>query len=106
MNILVGNLGNNISEQNVRELFAQYGTVTSVNIMMDFKTRQPKGYGFVEMSDRGQAEKAINKLNNFTHHGVLLEVSEARPKSASRNDQHFTFRNIIPPVKPDDKKGK
>ena len=67
------------SEQDVRELFSQYGDVLSVKLIVDRDTGKAKGFGFVEMED-SEAEKAIDALNNSEFLGRNLRVNEAKPR--------------------------
>jgi len=78
--IFVGNLSYSATEDSIRSLFAQYGTVESVAILTDRDTGQSRGFGFVEMSDSGGGRKAIAGLNNTDFEGRTINVSEARPK--------------------------
>ncbi|MGD0497802.1 MAG: RNA-binding protein [Bryobacteraceae bacterium] len=80
-NIYVGNLSFGTTEEGVRSLFEAYGTVGRVNICTDRDTGQPRGFGFVEMSNDGEGEKAIAALNGTDHEGRTLNVNEARPKT-------------------------
>lgn len=80
-NIYVGNLGFGASEESVRALFATHGTVGRVNLVTDRDTGQPRGFGFVEMANDGEAEKAIAALNGKDFEGRTLNVNEARPKT-------------------------
>ncbi|WLQ12699.1 RNA-binding protein [Hahella aquimaris] len=80
MNIYVGNLSYQVTEDDLREVFAAYGDISSVNIIRDRDTGQSKGFGFVEMSDHGQAEEAIQKLNESNLKGRNMKVNEARPR--------------------------
>jgi RNA recognition motif-containing protein len=80
-NIYVGNLSFGSTEEGVRSLFEAYGTVERVNICTDRDTGQPRGFGFVEMANDGEGEKAIAVLNGTDHDGRLLNVNEARPKT-------------------------
>jgi cold-inducible RNA-binding protein len=80
-NIYVGNLSFGTTEDGVRSLFAGYGAVERVNICTDRETGQPRGFGFVEMGDDVEGEKAIVALNGTDHDGRTLNVSEARPKT-------------------------
>ena len=80
-NIYVGNLSFDATEESVRALFEAYGTVSRVNIVTDRDTGQPRGFGFVEMANDGEGEKAIAAVNG-TELGVrALNVNEARPKA-------------------------
>jgi RNA recognition motif-containing protein len=80
MNIYVANLGVNIGDQDLKELFAKHGAVTSAKVIMDKFTNQSRGFGFVEMSDDGEARKALEDLNGAMVDNVLIKVSEARPR--------------------------
>jgi RNA recognition motif-containing protein len=80
VNIFVGNLSRDASEDDVRQAFQAFGQVTSVNIIMDRITRQPKGFGFVEMPAKAEADAAIAGLNGKELKGRKLTVNEARPK--------------------------
>lgn len=79
-NIFVGNLGFGVTEESVRSLFETHGTVGRVNIVTDRDSGQPRGFGFVEMSNDGEGEKAIAALNGVELEGRALNVNEARPK--------------------------
>ena len=81
-NIFVGNLSFGSTEQDIRSLFETYGTVDRVNIVTDRETGQPRGFGFVEMGDDGQGERAISGVNGREVGGRALNVNEARPKTA------------------------
>jgi RNA recognition motif-containing protein len=80
-NIYVGNLNFGATEDSVRSLFETHGTVGRVNIVTDRDTGQPRGFGFVEMSNDGEGEKAIAALNGTDFDGRALNVNEARPKT-------------------------
>ncbi|MBC8216330.1 MAG: RNA-binding protein [Candidatus Marinimicrobia bacterium] len=80
MNIYVGNLPFKFSEQELSELFAEFGSVTKVQIITDKYTGRSKGFGFVEMSEKEDGEKAISELNDKEVHGRALKVNEARPR--------------------------
>lgn len=78
MRIYVGNLPYSASDDQVRDLFAQHGTVESVSLITDRETGRPRGFGFVEMSDG--ADEAIRALNQTEMDGRNLTVNEARPR--------------------------
>lgn len=80
--IYVGNLNFRATEAEVRELFEQYGDVTSVNLITDRETGRPRGFGFVEMDDDDAADDAIEALNGHDHQGRSLNVNEARPRES------------------------
>lgn len=81
MNIYVGNMSFDATEDEVRGLFAEFGEVTSVNIISDRDSGRPKGFGFVEMAQAEQAQKAMQALNGKEFKGRALNVNEARPKT-------------------------
>ncbi len=83
-NIFVGNLSFTSTEDSLRSLFEAYGAVERVSIVTDRDTGQPRGFGFVEMTDDAEGEKAIAALNGREHGGRDLNINEARPK-ADRN---------------------
>jgi cold-inducible RNA-binding protein len=75
--LYVGNLSYNTTEDELRELFAAYGTVNSANIISDRDTGRPKGFGFVEMSTEQEAQAAISGLNSREIDGRQIKVNEA-----------------------------
>ena len=77
--IYVGNLPYSATEQEVRELFEQYGEVIAVNLINDRQTGQPRGFGFVEMGD-DDSDAAISALDRHDYGGRSLRVNEARPR--------------------------
>ncbi len=79
-NIYVGNLSFNATEDEIRDAFAQYGEVSSVNIIQDRETGRSRGFAFVEMPDGEQAKEAIEKVNLTEIDGRSITVNEARPK--------------------------
>ena len=80
MNIYVGNLSWGMNDQDLENLFAEHGTVTSAKIITDRMTNRSRGFGFVEMSDG--AEAAIEALNEAEIEGRKLVVNESRPKES------------------------
>ena len=80
MNIYVGNLSWGMSDQDLENLFAEHGSVTSAKIITDRMTNRSRGFGFVEMSDG--AEAAIEALNETEVEGRKLVVNESRPKES------------------------
>jgi RNA recognition motif-containing protein len=78
MNIYVGNISWGMSDQDLENLFAEHGTVTSAKIITDRMTNRSRGFGFVEMSDG--ADAAIEALNETEVDGRKLVVNESRPK--------------------------
>jgi cold-inducible RNA-binding protein len=80
-NIFVGNLSFGATEDAVRSMFATHGTVDRVSIVTDRDTGQARGFGFVEMSDNAEGDRAIAALNGTDLDGRTLNVNEARPKT-------------------------
>ena len=79
--LYVGNLSFSCTEEQLKVLFAEAGSVTSVRIITDRDSGRSKGFGFVEMSNDGEAAKAIETLNNRDLLGRAISVSEARPQA-------------------------
>lgn len=79
-NIFVGNLSYQTTQDELYAAFAAYGNVERVNVVTDRDTGQPRGFAFVEMTERSQAEQAILNLNGAELNGRALNVNEARPK--------------------------
>jgi cold-inducible RNA-binding protein len=80
-NIFVGNLSFNTSEDELRQAFEAYGQVERVSILTDRETGRSRGFGFVEMSNSEEGEKAIAGLNGSQVGGRTINVNEARPKA-------------------------
>ncbi len=80
MNIHVGNLPFKMSEEELGQLFAAYGEVTSAKIIVDKMSGRSKGFAFVEMSDEAAGEQAVNELNGKDFMGRPIRVSQARPR--------------------------
>jgi len=85
MNIYVSNLGFSVNDQDLKNLFAAYGTVSSAKVIMDKMTSQSRGFGFVEMPDEEAAKKALNELNGSMADGRSIKVTEARPREENNN---------------------
>lgn len=84
MNIYVGNLSRDVTEEDLREAFEAFGQVASVNIITDKFSGEPRGFAFVEMPTKTEAESAINDLNGKELKGRELNVNEARPRTEGR----------------------
>jgi len=80
MNIYVGNLSYQATEDDLRQTFGAHGNVKSVSIIMDKMTGQSRGFGFVEMSTKDEGDAAIAALNGFQLKGRPLKINEARPR--------------------------
>jgi len=81
VNIYVGNLSRELTEDELRKAFEAFGQVTSVNVIKDRYSGESRGFGFVEMSTKSEAQAAINGLNGTSLGERTLSVSEARPRA-------------------------
>jgi RNA recognition motif-containing protein len=81
-NIFVGNLSYQTTQDDLQAAFSNYGAVERVSVVTDRETGQPRGFAFVEMTERNEAENAINALNGAELNGRAMNVNEARPKPA------------------------
>ena len=82
MNIYVGNLSTDVTDEAIRGAFESFGEVTSAKVIRDKYTGQSRGFGFVEMPGQSQAQTAIKSLNGKELQGKEMSVSEARPRSS------------------------
>lgn len=81
-NIYVGNLSFNATEDDLRNLFGQYGEVDTVKIISDQFTGRSRGFGFVEMTNREEGQRAVKELDSKEMSGRALKVNEAKPKTS------------------------
>jgi RNA recognition motif-containing protein len=81
MNIFVGSLAYSVTEEDLKKAFEAYGQVATVNVIKDQYSNQSKGFGFVEMPDKAEAQAAISGLNGRDLSGRTLTVNEARPRA-------------------------
>jgi RNA recognition motif-containing protein len=84
MNIYVGNLSRQVTEEDLREAFEAFGQVASVTIIKDKFSGESRGFGFVEMPTKDEGQSAITGLNGKELKGRTLNVNEARPRSEGR----------------------
>ena len=84
MNIYVGNLATDVSDDELTNLFAEYGKVSSAKVIRDMFSQESRGFGFVEMPAQAEAQKAISELNTQEVKGKKLVVNEARPRRDNR----------------------
>ena len=84
MNIFVGNLAFNTTDQDIRQLFEPYGMVDTIRIITDRDTGTPRGFGFVDMPDSRAAQSAIQGLQGKELGGRTLNVNEAKPREPRR----------------------
>ncbi|HVB02251.1 MAG TPA: hypothetical protein VNE41_00895 [Chitinophagaceae bacterium] len=92
MTIYVGNLSHQATEQDLNQLFSEFGTVNSINMPKDRVTGQLRGFAFVEMSESEAATKAISKLNETDFMQRVITVNEARPKTNSGRGGGDSYR--------------
>jgi RNA recognition motif-containing protein len=84
MNIYVGNLSYEVTEDDLKRAFEAFGQVETVKIIKDRWSGQPRGFGFIEMPERAEAHSAINALNGKDLKGRTVKVNKARSRSESR----------------------
>jgi RNA recognition motif-containing protein len=84
MNIYVGNLSRDVTEDDLRQAFEAFGQVESANVIKDRFSGEPRGFGFVEMPSRNEAQTAIKEADGMELKGRVIRVNEARPKTANR----------------------
>lgn len=85
MSIYVGNLPYKVGQEELKEIFAEYGTVASVHIPSDRETGRSRGFGFVEMENEDDEQKAIDALDGAEWMGRELRVNKAKPRQSSDN---------------------
>ncbi|MGE5683085.1 MAG: RNA recognition motif domain-containing protein [Bacillota bacterium] len=85
MNIYVGNLSREVTDQDLQDAFSAYGQVKSVKVIRDHDSGESKGFGFVDMPQNTEAQAAIQKLNEKMLKGRKINVNEARPKTNDGN---------------------
>jgi RNA recognition motif-containing protein len=102
MNIYISNLSFNVEDNDLNDLFAEYGEVVSAKVITDRDTNRSRGFGFVEMPNKSEAIKAIEELNQAEYDGKVISVSEARPRDErprnnnnnnNNNNSKRNFRN-------------
>jgi RNA recognition motif-containing protein len=84
MNIYVGNLSKDVTDDDLQGLFSEFGQIKSAKVIRDLFSGESKGFGFVEMPGVSEAQKAINELNTKEVKGKKIVVNEARPKTENR----------------------
>lgn len=90
--LYIGNLPWSVDDAKLRELFSKYASITSATVIMDRQTGRSRGFGFVELSDDAEADKAIQEMNEMDIEGRKLVVNEARPRSDSNNGGGGDYR--------------
>ena len=86
MNIYISNLSYVISDADLKDLFAEYGEISSAKVIMDRETGRSRGFGFVEMPDDTMAQKAIDELNEAEYDGKTIRVTVAKPRTDRPNN--------------------
>ena len=81
MNIYISNLSYGISDADLKELFAEYGEISSAKVITDRETGRSRGFGFVEMPDDAQGQKAIEELDQAEYDGKVIRVTVAKPRT-------------------------
>jgi RNA recognition motif-containing protein len=89
VNIFVGNLSRDVTEDELRQAFAAFGEVTSAAVIKDRMTQESRGFGFVEMANQTEAQAAIEALNGTDFKGRPLNVNEARPREERPRRDNF-----------------
>jgi cold-inducible RNA-binding protein len=84
MNIFVGNLAKEVTDEDLQSLFSEYGTVKSVKVIKDMFSGESRGFGFVEMPGQAEAQKAMTELNTREVKGKKISVNEARDRADNR----------------------
>ncbi|MFM2361534.1 MAG: hypothetical protein RLZZ316_436 [Bacteroidota bacterium] len=92
MNIYVSNLSFNVTDDDLRGFFQEYGEVTSSKVILDKMTNRSRGFGFVEMTDDASAQKAITELDGATADGRSIRVTEAKPREERAPKKSFSNR--------------
>ena len=93
MNIFIAGLSYNINDDDLRDLFTEYGEPTSAKVIMDRATGRSKGFGFVELEDEAAAKKAIEELDGAEYDGRKIAVSEAKPRTEGGDRPRRNFNN-------------
>jgi len=83
--LYVGNLNYSVGEEKLQEVFSEHGTVKSASLIMDRDTGRSKGFAFIEMSTKDEADSAISSLNGKDLEGRELKVNQARPKTQNQS---------------------
>ena len=89
MNIYVGNLAFSVKEEDLQNLFSEFGEVASVKIVMDHYTKQSKGFGFVEMPNNSEADKAIKGLKGNELQGKTVKISQAENRKRPQRRRRY-----------------
>lgn len=86
MNIYISNLSYGVNDADLNQLFAEYGEISSAKVIMDRESGRSRGFGFVEMSNDAEGQKAISELNEAEYDGKVINVTVARPRTERSNN--------------------
>lgn len=87
MNIYISNLSYGTSDADLNQLFSEYGKISSAKVITDRETGRSRGFGFVEMDNDTEGQKAISELNQAEYDGKIISVAIARPRTERSNNQ-------------------
>lgn len=90
MSVYIGNLSYKVEEEDIREVFAEYGSVSRVSLPIDRETGRKRGFGFVEMGNEAEEEKAIEDLDGAEWMDRVLKVNKAKPREERSNNKGFS----------------
>ena len=86
MNIYISNLSYGVNDADLNQLFSEYGEISSAKVIMDRETGRSRGFGFVEMTNDAEGQKAINELHEAEYDGKVINVTVARPRTERSNN--------------------
>jgi RNA recognition motif-containing protein len=89
MRIYVGNLSYSVTSEDLREVFGEYGEVASAEVVQDKFSGQSKGFGFVDLPDNSDADRAIKELNDQVYKGRKMTVNEAKPRAPRPQQRRY-----------------
>ncbi len=89
MNIYISNLSHGINDANLHELFNEYGEISSAKVITDRESGRSRGFGFVEMKNDDEGQKAISELNEAEYDGRIISVAVARPRMERSNNGSY-----------------
>ena len=89
MNIYISNLSHGINDANLHELFNEYGEISSAKVITDRESGRSRGFGFVEMKNDDEGQKAISELNEAEYDGRIISVAVARPRTERSNNRSY-----------------
>ncbi|MEN6619085.1 MAG: RNA-binding protein [Rikenellaceae bacterium] len=91
MNIFISNLSYGVNDADLKELFGEFGEITSAKVITDRETGRSRGFGFVEMPNEAEGEKAIKELNQGQYDGKVINVNVAKPKENRDNSRGGSY---------------